>query len=59
MGIRIAHPKVVGLSNDRTETYLKEMRDLIDPSVQMMVTIVPQIKSDRYAGNQVRALSFN
>ena len=50
MGIQIAMPKVVGLPNDRTETYLKEMRDLIDPSVQMIVTIVPQMKSDRYAG---------
>lgn len=49
MGIPVAMPKVIKLQNDRTETYLKEMRNLIDPSVQLVLTIFPQMKSDRYA----------
>jgi len=49
MGINIANPKVVALPNDRTETYLKAIRDVIDPTVQLVLTVVPQQKADRYA----------
>ncbi len=49
MGIQVAFPKVVKLNDDRTETYLKELRGLIDPSVQMVLMIFPQMKSDRYS----------
>ena len=49
MGIPVSSPRVVKLKDDRTETYLKEMRGLIDPSVQLVLTIFPQMKSDRYA----------
>jgi len=49
MGIKMANPKVVALPNDRTETYLKAIREVIDPSVQLVLTIVPQQKADRYA----------
>jgi len=49
MGIKIANPKVVSLPNDRTETYLKAIREVIDPTVQLVLTIVPQQKADRYA----------
>ena len=48
MGIQVANPRVVKLKDDRTETYLKELRGIIDPSVQLVVTIFPQLKSDRY-----------
>jgi hypothetical protein len=34
MGIEVAQPKIVALPNDKTETYLKAMRDLIDETVQ-------------------------
>jgi len=50
MGIQIANPKVMMLPDDRTETYLKSIRDTIDKSVQMVLAVVPQVKSDRYAG---------
>ena len=43
MGIQVAMPKVVGLDNDRTETYLKAMREIIGPDVQLVVTIFPQV----------------
>ena len=49
MGIPVSNPRVVKLKDDRTESYLKELRQLIDPSVQLVVTIFPQMKSDRYA----------
>jgi len=49
MGINIANPKVVALPNDRTETYLKAIRDVIDPTVQLVLTVVPQQKADRYS----------
>ena len=49
MGLQIALPKPIKLPNDRTETYLKEIRNIIDPSVQLVMTIFPQMKSDRYA----------
>lgn len=49
MGIQIATPKVMPLANDRTETYLQAMRSVIGPGVQMVMTVVPQQKSDRYA----------
>ena len=48
-GIPVSGPRAVKLANDRTDTYLKEMRAIIDPSVQLVVTIFPQMKSDRYA----------
>ena len=48
MGIQVANPRVVKLKDDRTETFLKELRGIIDPSVQLVVTIFPQLKADRY-----------
>ena len=47
MGIQVANPRIVTLPDDRTETYLKELRKLIDPSVQLVLTVFPQMKSDR------------
>lgn len=48
-GLNIALPRCIKLPNDRTETYLKEIRNIIDPSVQLVMTIFPQMKSDRYS----------
>jgi len=49
MGIKIANPKIVSLPDDRTDSYIKQLRSILDPSVQMVMTLVPQQKSDRYA----------
>lgn len=49
MGINVAMPKVVGLDNDRTETYLKAVRAIIEPGVQLVVCVFPQMRTDRYA----------
>ena len=39
----------MALPNDRTDTYLKAVREVVDPSVQLVLTVVPQQKADRYA----------
>merc|ERR1719412_2618667 len=49
MGLQIANPKPIKIANDRTESYLKELRSIINPSVQLVMTIFPQMKSDRYS----------
>lgn len=36
MGIRINPPKMVGLANDRTDTYVNRIRDEINPSVRFI-----------------------
>ncbi len=39
-----------GLPNDRTETYLKAIREAVKPNeTQLVVTIVPQMRADRYS----------
>ena len=49
MGIMVASPKVASLPNDRTETYLKAIRELITPDLQIVVAIFPAARADRYA----------
>merc|ERR1712059_49624 len=49
IGIEIAGPKVVPLDSDRNETYISELKKLISPGVQLVLTIFPQMKADRYA----------
>ena len=36
MGLQIANPKPIKIANDRTESYLKELRSIINPSVQLV-----------------------
>ena len=49
MGVQFSQPKVVAIPNDRTETYLKAIRDVITPECQLVNCIVPQQRSDRYS----------
>ncbi|XP_046444818.1 piwi-like protein Ago3 [Daphnia pulex] len=49
MGIRIKPPKMVGLPNDRTDTYVNRIRDEINSSLQLVVAIFPTSRDDRYA----------
>jgi len=49
MGITMANPKVVALPDDRTDTYIKQMRLLLNQSVQLFMMIFPQQKADRYS----------
>ena len=49
MHVLVSGVQVVALPNDRTETYLKEIRQVIDPSVQLVLALVPAQKADRYS----------
>ncbi|CAH1795347.1 unnamed protein product [Owenia fusiformis] len=49
MGIRMAQPNVIIIENDRTESYLKAIRNSINEQVQMVVTIFPTLREDRYS----------
>jgi len=47
MGIPFTQPRPVCLPNDRTETYINALRDIVDKSVQLVITVFPQMKQDR------------
>jgi len=49
MNMTIANPRVVSLPDDRTESYVKQLRSLLNPDVQLVLMVVPAQKSDRYA----------
>jgi len=49
MGFQVAQPEMAELPNDRTETYVKTIRDKTDPSLQLICTIMPTPRDDRYA----------
>lgn len=42
-------PIVMELPNDRTETYVKTIRNQMKPSLQMVVVIFPTQRDDRYS----------
>jgi len=49
MGFPVTQPAMAELANDRTETYVKTIRDSIDPMVQLICAIMPTPRDDRYA----------
>ena len=49
MGMKVAAPDMKVLPNDRTETYLKVLRETIKPDVQIVVVIMPSPRDDRYS----------
>ena len=49
MGIIIGNAKHVFLNNDRIDFMLEQIRSRLDPSINLVVTIFPQQRSDRYA----------
>lgn len=49
MGIQVSTPGVQSLDNDRTDTYLKAIRTSVTKDTQLVVTIFPQQRADRYA----------
>ncbi|RUS89237.1 hypothetical protein EGW08_002980 [Elysia chlorotica] len=48
MGMRIGHPTVVEIPNDRNESYLQAIRQNLKETVQMVVAVVTNNKKDRY-----------
>merc|ERR1719206_1197021 len=49
MGMKVAQPELAELPNDRTETYVKTIRDNTDPTLQLICAIMPTPRDDRYA----------
>lgn len=49
MGMRISSGNLIELRDDRTETFLKILRDNISPAMELMVIIFPTNRNDRYA----------
>ena len=49
MGMKVAQPDMKALANDRTETYVQAIRDVVNPNVQIVVAIMPTPRDDRYS----------
>ena len=49
MGMKVAAPDRKSLPNDRTETYLKCLREIIKEQLQIVVMIMPTPRDDRYS----------
>ncbi|ESO83925.1 hypothetical protein LOTGIDRAFT_210915 [Lottia gigantea] len=49
MGIMIHSPKERKLVDDRTETFIRTLREVITPTTQMVVIICPTSRDDRYS----------
>lgn len=49
MGMEVARGRMIKLRDDRTETLLKELRQNISPQMEIMVTIFPTNRNDRYS----------
>ena len=49
MGMKVTQPEMSQLANDRTETYLKAIRDSVNPATQLIVAIMPTPRDDRYS----------
>ncbi|XP_077999596.1 piwi-like protein 2 [Glandiceps talaboti] len=48
MGIRVNNPLQLELRDDRTETYLRTIRESLNEQIQMVVIIFPTSRDDRY-----------
>ena len=49
MGMKVAAPDMKSLPNDRTEAYLKCLREIINDQLQIVVMIMPTPRDDRYS----------
>lgn len=49
MGMAVGEPIIVALKNDSTQNYINELRKVINPSLDMVVCLVPTIRNDRYS----------
>ncbi|XP_055936429.1 piwi-like protein Ago3 [Argiope bruennichi] len=49
MGIDVKEPQYVEIHNDRTETYCEAIKDIINPTLQIVVAIFPTPRDDRYS----------
>ena len=58
MGIKVRDAIVVELPNDRTENYIRAIREQIKSSLQLVVIIFPSSRDDRYSSLNFFVCSF-
>ena len=46
---QVSDPVVLEARDDRTETYLRTIREHLNPSIQIVVIVFPTSRDDRYA----------
>lgn len=46
---KVQKPQMIELRDDRTESYVRVIRENLHPSIQMVVIIFPTSRDDRYA----------
>ncbi|KDR12118.1 piwi-like protein Ago3 [Zootermopsis nevadensis] len=49
MGIQVSKARIVSLRDDRTDSYLRMLRENINQSLQLVVIIFPSARDDRYS----------
>jgi hypothetical protein len=49
MGIQVCDARIASLRDDRTDSYLRVLRENINPSLQLVVIIFPSARDDRYS----------
>jgi aubergine-like protein len=49
MGINVGNPTFSVLKNDRSETFVQDIRSNVNENTQVVVAVVPQQREDRYA----------
>ena len=49
MSLQDNDPIVLELPNDRTDTYIRAIREQVKPSLQIVVVIFPSQRDDRYS----------
>ena len=47
--LQVNDPIVLELPNDRTDTYIRAIREQVKPSLQIVVVIFPSQRDDRYS----------
>ncbi|XP_015435160.1 PREDICTED: piwi-like protein 1 [Dufourea novaeangliae] len=49
MGMNVREPRIICLRDDRTETYIQELRRNIQQNINLMVIVFPTNRTDRYS----------
>jgi hypothetical protein len=49
MGIQVCDPYITGLRDESTDSYLRVLRQNINPSLQLVVILFPTARDDRYS----------
>lgn len=49
IGMNIRDPRKIVLRDDRTDTYLREIQNNIDETIELIVVVFPTNRTDRYS----------